>query len=407
MQPLLPVGSTSSEQGMLSFDLRLSLGEALELSQGDTFIPSEERIYTRAYLLGVSLGLTEKLSASITGSVLDVTFTGEDQRTVGIGATTIFVNRKLLTLEKPRPSLLAGLGIALPGGGVPQPNVTASSLSAASYNPMLSLSSELYCGDVLGILAEGLWRPTLLSAGKFGRQPGALARAALGARLKDKRGSLDAKVEGLWRAPDEGPLGLTENSGGSWLYLSHSARIAPPLLRGGWLFGEVRLPLIQKLNGEQLADGISGQIGLSYSVRVFHKEPLDEDEEPHEERLPPPAGEVAGLDIQSAIVDGHYEPPGSLIVPGKVTILDYGASWCHPCQDLFIDLLWLLLEEFPNVAIRKVDIVDWDLPMATRYLSNKTDKLPYVEIYNEQGELVLSSGYDIKTIQSELSALAH
>jgi thiol-disulfide isomerase/thioredoxin len=405
MQPTLSVGSQTTQAGILSFDLRLSLGESRELSQGDILVATEDRVYTRAYLLGASFGFTERFSASITGSILDVQFTGEDKRIRGLGATTVFFNGVIVKPQKQLPSLSFGLGETIPGGGVPQPNVSASSLSAASYDPMFSLSSALPCIGPLSIFSEGLWRPSLIGAGKFGRSPGALARGTIGLRLVDKRGSLDAKLEGLWRAADNGPGGLADNSGGRWVYLSHAARILPPSLRGGALFGEVRLPISQRLNGAQLAEGIAGFVGFSYSVNT--KPPQEEEPDEHqEERLPPSPEQVATLDIKTAINDGHYERPSSLVAPQKITIIDYGASWCHACKDLGVDLEWLLLGSFPGVAIRKVDIVEWDMPFAARYLSAKTDKLPYLEIYDQQGTLVLATGYDIPLIGKTLHTLS-
>jgi thiol-disulfide isomerase/thioredoxin len=384
----------------------LSLGESRELSQGGILVASEDRIYTRAYLLGASFGFTERFGASITGSILDVQFTGEDKRVRGLGATTIFFTGVIVKPQKRAPSLSVGLGETIPGGGVPQPNVNASSLSAASYDPTLTLSSSLPCVGPLSIFSEGLWRPALFGVGKFGRTPGSLARAALGLRLVDKRGSLDAKLEGLWRSADNGTGGLAENSGGRWVYLSHSARILPPSLRGGAIFGEVRLPISQQLNGEQLAEGASGLIGFSYAVNTSKKTPKEEEPEEHKEERPPPSPErVATLDIKVAINDGHYERPSTLVVPGTITIIDYGASWCHACKDLEVDLQWLLLASFPGVSIRKIDIVDWDMPLAARYLSSKTDKLPYLEIYDQQGSLIVSVGYDMALIEKTLREL--
>jgi thiol-disulfide isomerase/thioredoxin len=408
MSPNLPVGSNQTQAGMLSFDLRLSFGESRELSQENIITPSEARIYTRAYLIGASLGISERFSASVTASILDVSFTGEDKRIRGLGATTVFFNGVAFKPKPKRPGLFFGIGDTIPGGGVPQPQIPASSLSASTFDPMFSLSSVLPCVGPFNLFSEGLVRPAIIGVGKFGRTPGSLARAAVGFRLIDKRGSIDAKIESLWRSPDNGPGGLADNTGGRWVYLSHSARILPPTLRGGAIFGEVRLPIAQKLNGEQLAEGAAGFIGFSYSVHTSQKkhEEEEEAEDEHKEERPRPSEEqIAPLDIKVAIDDGHYERPASLVVPQKITIVDYGASWCHACKDLEVDILWLLIEKFPQVSVRKIDIVDWDMPFAARYLSEKTDKLPYVEIYDRQGELIVSTGYDMALIEKTLKEL--
>jgi thiol-disulfide isomerase/thioredoxin len=422
MQPSLPVGSaTQTQEGQLSFDLRVALGEALGLSQKGELVASEARIYTRAYLLGASLGLTERLGLSGGLSLLDVLFSGEEKRVFGVGAAQVAAQYSLLKPAPQKPSLLAGLSFSLPGGGVPQPDIPAASVSAGSYDPTFSLSGSVPAGPVV-FLAEAGVRPQIVPIGEFGRLPGALARASLGLRLPDRLGSLETRLEGLWRGADEGPRGLEENTGGAWLYVASSARVAPPALRGMACFAEVRVPVLQKLNGEQLADGIGGFFGASYRLPVFgpalrHDE-TEEAEEHHEgdghdhghehgdSAAPPSAEEIAALDIQQAVTDGRFVDPASLAVPGKITLVHYGAEWCHPCHELRAQTVEMMAHDFPQIALREVDIIDWEKPLALRYLSRLTDRIPYVEIYDTEGHLVRGIVSDMEAIKATVQALS-
>lgn len=73
---------------------------------------------------------------------------------------------------------------------------------------------------------------------------------------------------------------------------------------------------------------------------------------------------------------------------GKVTIFDFYADWCGPCR-LYSPKLENLLLEYPNVALRKVDVVDWKSDLAKQLTKEyKLPALPFTLIFNDQGELL-------------------
>jgi thiol-disulfide isomerase/thioredoxin/plastocyanin len=85
------------------------------------------------------------------------------------------------------------------------------------------------------------------------------------------------------------------------------------------------------------------------------------------------------------------QPPGAAIdlapVPGKLTIFEFGASWCEPCKTLE-PVLVELAKAHPNVAVRRIDVVDWDSPVVARYLTPRAFDLPHVKVFDASGKLV-------------------
>ena len=79
-----------------------------------------------------------------------------------------------------------------------------------------------------------------------------------------------------------------------------------------------------------------------------------------------------------------------IIVPGKITIVDFYADWCRPCREMSP-----LLEAFANddadVYLRKVDIVNWESDVAHQY---DLHSIPNVRVFNRDGKMVGDPTYD-------------
>jgi thiol-disulfide isomerase/thioredoxin len=69
---------------------------------------------------------------------------------------------------------------------------------------------------------------------------------------------------------------------------------------------------------------------------------------------------------------------------GNVTIVDFYADWCGPCKQISPTLEQMARTD-PEIAVRKIDIVDWTSPVAKQY---KITALPQINIYNRAGKLV-------------------
>jgi len=69
-------------------------------------------------------------------------------------------------------------------------------------------------------------------------------------------------------------------------------------------------------------------------------------------------------------------------VPGKYTVFDFYAVWCPPCRVLGPALEKLASRNAAKLAIRKVDIVDWTMPVAEQY---GVQELPYLVLFDASG----------------------
>jgi len=69
---------------------------------------------------------------------------------------------------------------------------------------------------------------------------------------------------------------------------------------------------------------------------------------------------------------------------GCVTIVDFYADWCPACRWLSPHLEQMAGSD-PQIALRKIDIVNWKTAVAQQY---HLGSLPQVNIYNRGGNLI-------------------
>jgi thiol-disulfide isomerase/thioredoxin len=85
------------------------------------------------------------------------------------------------------------------------------------------------------------------------------------------------------------------------------------------------------------------------------------------------------------------------LVPGKYVIFDFYADWCGPCRALEPRLLDLAGRHEDRLAVRKIDIINWDSAVARQY---GLSSIPHLRLYGPDGAQ-LAAG-DAGTVLAQL-----
>lgn len=101
----------------------------------------------------------------------------------------------------------------------------------------------------------------------------------------------------------------------------------------------------------------------------------------------PQAEYPSGADVKHLTDDGSAVGPFEKHrVAGKYTVFDVYADWCGPCREVD-EQLREIAGRRPDVAIRKLDVVDFESDLA-RELGSGFDALPYVVVYTPSGKRI-------------------
>ncbi|MGK7392869.1 MAG: cation transporter [Candidatus Cyclobacteriaceae bacterium M2_1C_046] len=114
--------------------------------------------------------------------------------------------------------------------------------------------------------------------------------------------------------------------------------------------------------------------------------------------------EKKGLDIKT-ITGGKKISFEDHLSSGKLTVFDFFAEWCGPCK-IYSPKVERLLLEYDNVAVRKVDVVEWKSDLAKQLTREyKLPALPFTLIFDDKGNLVgRIEGNNIEEVKKILSA---
>lgn len=113
--------------------------------------------------------------------------------------------------------------------------------------------------------------------------------------------------------------------------------------------------------------------------RLFHLESNRTDFAPVPESIPSGAADTVDV-VQS----GELKPLAA--VSGKWTIFDFWAPWCEACKAVD-DGLQRLANSRTDVAVRRINIVDFDSPISRQELAGVFE-LPHVRLTDPNGKLV-------------------
>jgi thiol-disulfide isomerase/thioredoxin len=117
----------------------------------------------------------------------------------------------------------------------------------------------------------------------------------------------------------------------------------------------------------------------------------------------PPAKPPEGADVVEIAKEGQsldaLEPH---LVSGKVTVFDFYAAWCPPCRKVD-QHLFPKLEQRQDIAIRKVNVGNWESETAERWLSD-VPELPHLIVYDKRGKKVRAiSGAQLSDIDAAIA----
>lgn len=111
----------------------------------------------------------------------------------------------------------------------------------------------------------------------------------------------------------------------------------------------------------------------------------------------------AGADLIEISKGGEDVPSlDAHVARGKVTLFDFYAVWCAPCRKIDAHVFGLLRSR-KDLAVRKLNVVSWETPLAGRYLKDVSD-LPYVVVYGKTGQPVATvAGFDLEALDEAIA----
>jgi thiol-disulfide isomerase/thioredoxin len=272
--------------------------------------------------------------------------------------------------------LFARLGVTLPLGRTEEdPHLLGSigqdhqhiQLGTGTFVPFAALEAQRPLTPRITLAGFVLTYQSLVDNDK-GFRAGDRISAGVSASIGvGRKWTFGAAVEGHAETAEtwQGVVYETEGNAGRFdLYVGGSAAWRP--MKRLAIIGDVRVPVVSRVEGTQLDYGFVVGIGVATTID-FARKPT-----------------YRGLD--HGVVGTAGSAPDLVPVPGKITVFDLWADWCAPCRELDERLEGLSRAHPGRLAIRKLDVVDNESTAWKRYLPGF--ELPHVKVYGADGKLL-------------------
>ncbi|MCA9618045.1 MAG: TlpA family protein disulfide reductase [Myxococcales bacterium] len=408
MSPNLPVGGsiTSLELGERGLPEGLTF---LSLTQqtryfsraldGDEAVddPAGTRLLALTTTLSAThfLGAGWSFGASLPAGLVQLSAAdGSPARVAGLGDLRVassFDLASLWGLTGRHPSVSLSLGLTLPTAAQatlsPDPRVppTVLSLGAGTFGltPGVTLTQPLHEQVALALpLSVGI----PIGYSRTGRRPGIGALGAVDVLyLPLPRFVFRAGVgyEATQHASEE-EVGPLINSGGIWLRARLGASLPIHDRLTALVSGEV--PFYMNVNGRQIVETFTVNGGLALSFGGAEEQDHDHGHDHEEGPVDEGRDSLDAGDVMDVATGGETFTLAEVAVPGKVTVIDFWARWCHPCEHVDV-VLRQLAAETPELAIRRAEVIDFEHPIGRDYFP-EGGALPHLLVLDRSGKLM-------------------